>query len=64
MAYHESYGEMPPSLLTVLKKYRVTPNEYQTLLDVYGRIVTPFAEVERFILNHVEGKRYKAPLYY
>ncbi len=66
MPLTNKYGEVPEATLRLLKRYRVSAKNYQLILDKFGRVITPWVQVEAFIINNVpEGSRYyKAPRYY
>lgn len=36
MTFHESYGDLTVSLLRAIKRYNVSPSDYQSLESQYG----------------------------
>lgn len=55
--FHESYGEIPTGLLTVIQRNNVSPS------DVYGLEAQGFdgLEMAEFITQHSVGGSYRAP---
>ena len=49
MTFHESYGELTKSLLRTIRKYNVSPSDYDTLVSFYGE---DYAVIEREIVSH------------
>ena len=37
MTFHESYGDLTVSLLRAIKRYNVSPSDYQSLESQYGQ---------------------------
>lgn len=64
MTFHESYGALPQSTLRLVKRFNVSPSDWEMLLDKFGRVDTPFAAVEMFIREHSPNGMYRHPLYY
>lgn len=48
--FHESYGEVTPSLMRAIKKYNVSPSDYSDLEDVYGN---DLVAIEKAIKHYV-----------
>lgn len=57
MAFHESFGEVPQTLLTTLKRCKVTPAEFYAL-EMQGYVG---AEMTKFIKAHSVGGSYREP---
>lgn len=36
MTFHESYGDLPKRLLTMVRKYNVSPADWDALRDLFG----------------------------
>jgi hypothetical protein len=63
MVFHESYGELPKSTLSLIKRSNVSPMDFEMLLDKFGRVDTHFPDVEAFIKEHTVNGIYRPPMY-
>jgi hypothetical protein len=59
MTFDENYGELPTSTLRLIRKYNVTPAEYDIMTQV-GTMT--FIEVEDYILSHIVDGIFRLPL--
>lgn len=64
MTFHESYGELPKSTLSLIKRRNVSPADYDMILYKFGYVDTHFPDVEGFIKAHSPTGIYQPPLYY
>lgn len=53
--FHESYGELTRPLLSAIRKYNVSPSDYDYLVECYGR---DYAAITREIIAHSPGGNY------
>ena len=58
MTFHESYGELPESLLRLIKRTNVTPAEYDMMVLVMG---WSFDECAGHIIFNTVNGAYRAP---
>lgn len=58
--FHESYGELTRSLLSAIRKYNVSPSDYDYLVECYGR---DYATIQREIIAHSPNGNYSDYLF-
>lgn len=58
MVFNEWYGEIPFTLNRTIKKYNVSPADYDNLRDQFG---SDFTAIEAFIKENSESGMYQEP---
>lgn len=38
MTFHESYGELPKRVLTLIRRYNISPADYDQILNAFGYV--------------------------
>lgn len=65
MTFHESYGDLPKSTLRLIKKYNVSPADYDGLLNELSLVWSDdiadceWRELELTIVSHSETGMYR-----
>ncbi len=60
MTFDENYGELPKSTLRLIRKFNVTPAEYDLMTQ---HMCYTFAEIEECILSRSVDGIFRLPLY-
>lgn len=69
MTFHESYGDLASSTLRLIKRYNVSPADYDMLLSQFGLTWKdteniPWDILNDFITSHSRSGIYVAPTFY
>lgn len=62
MTFHESYGELRSDTLRLIRKYNVSPADYDRIVDVLG--APTWDEVNDLILSHSTDGYLRLPIYF
>lgn len=67
MTFHESYGHLPKSTLTLIRKHNVSPLDYDLILNAcghsWGDEDIPFSTVNELITIHSSSGILRLPTY-
>lgn len=61
MTFHESYGDLRTDTLRLIRKFNVSPADYDRIMDVLG--APTWDEVNEFIRIHSTSGMLRLPLY-
>lgn len=67
MTFHESYGELPTSILRLYRRHNVSPADHDRILLTFGKSYgdsdIPWSDVLDFVLANVENGSFRLPIY-
>lgn len=67
MTFHESYGDVPKRLLTLYRRFNVSPSDHDAILRnfgcEYGDPSIPWQSVLEFVLANVDNGYFQLPIY-
>jgi hypothetical protein len=67
MTFHESYGELPVSILRLYRRHNVSQSDHDIILanfgKSYGDVDIPWGAVLDFVLANVQDGTFRLPIY-